>query len=346
MSKPGLLRTFVPAIIFSLCMVHNAEAAKTDVVVLINGDSVTGEVKNLRFGVLRYSTDSMGTVEIAWEDIVSLTSKQSMQVEVSSGTRYFGELAQPEMPGAIRVGRGENWQDLAKQDVVRMTPIDTDERLVDRIDASVSFGFDTDKGSRVSKGNFAADLTYRTRQYQLGANLSSSITDQPGAETTRRQQAALNYQRFRSNRWFTGWLASIEQNDEQGIDRRLSGGGAVGRYLVQNNSNQLSLLGGLVATREDFTGDDPSVTNLEGLIGLGFLHRVHEPEAYIKFSAEIYPLLEDLSSFRAKSDLSYRKEFIEDLFFDLSVYYTYISQPAQGAEKDDYGVVTSLGYSF
>jgi hypothetical protein len=45
-----------------LCLAPLAQAAKTDVVTLINGDDVTGEVKSLEFSELRYSTDSMGTV--------------------------------------------------------------------------------------------------------------------------------------------------------------------------------------------------------------------------------------------------------------------------------------------
>ena len=43
-----------------------AHAEKTDIVVLANGNIVTGEVKSLEFGTLRYSTDSMGTVKIDW----------------------------------------------------------------------------------------------------------------------------------------------------------------------------------------------------------------------------------------------------------------------------------------
>jgi hypothetical protein len=44
--------------------------------------------------------------------------------------------------------------------------------------------------------------------------------------------------------------------------------------------------------------------------------------------------------------LTLRREIIDDLFFDLTVYYTYLTDPAFGAENDDYGVVTSIGYSF
>lgn len=46
-------------------------------------------------------------------------------------------------------------------------------------------------------------------------------------------------------------------------------------------------------------------------------------------------------------DVTLRRELIEDFFVDLSVYYDYDGQPpGDDPVKDDYGVVTSVGYSF
>ena len=39
-----------------------AEAQKTDSVWIRNGDRITGEVKSLSRGLLKYSTDDLGTV--------------------------------------------------------------------------------------------------------------------------------------------------------------------------------------------------------------------------------------------------------------------------------------------
>ena len=44
---------------------------RNDVVVLVNGNSVTGEIQSLEFGNLSYETDSMGTVDIDWEEQLS-----------------------------------------------------------------------------------------------------------------------------------------------------------------------------------------------------------------------------------------------------------------------------------
>jgi hypothetical protein len=321
-------------------------AEKTDVVVLINGDEVTGEVKGLDFGALSYSTDSMGTVNIDWEDIVSLTSNQTLQVEVSTGARFFGTLITASDNQHIAVVRAGGIEELNKSTVVRMTPIDVDDSFLDRLEGSVSFGFNTGKASGVSQGNLNASVRYRARDYLVGITTNSTITDQPGQDTTRRASVTLNYQRFRANRWYTDWFSTYETNEELGIQNRVSLGGGVGRFFVQTNKNQFSILAGLVATRETFTGDDQGETNAEGKIAIRYLRRVLAPSTDLAFTSNIYPLLEDFSQFRAETDMTLRREIIEDLFLDLSFYHSYTSNPPTDAEKEDYGVITSIGYSF
>lgn len=339
-------RALFATLVASLSLLPVANAAKTDVVVLINGDSVTGEVKSLEFGELRYSTDSMGTVSIEWEDVVSLKSDQDLQVENTIGTRYFGNLVSTGSKRKLAVGRGAEVKELEMSSVVRITPIETDDSFLQRLEGSVSFGFDTDKASEVASGHLNANVRYRTRNYLLGLDVSASFTNQPGEATTENRNIGLNYQRFRGNRWFTDWFATTEKNDAQGIDQRLTAGGGLGKYILQSNTNQLSVLMGLVGTRESFIGPEPDTTNAEGKIEIEYLHRRIEPSSDISLTTNFFPLLDDLSSFRSDSNLTLRRELVEDLFLDLSVYYKYLSHPPAGAQKEDYGVTTSLGYSF
>jgi len=208
------------------CMAY---AMKTDTVFLVNGDSVTGEIKSLEFGALRYSTDSMGTVSIDWEDIIGVTSMQDLQIELTDGRRYFGALLPAESDYSVRVRTATEEVVFTAQQIVRITPIETGDRFLERLDGSFSFGLQSQKSSEVTTSNLAADISYRTRQYLVGLRLNSSATDQPDEPTRARRSLGLNYQRFRPNRWFTDWFTGWERNDELGIASRASVGGALGR---------------------------------------------------------------------------------------------------------------------
>jgi hypothetical protein len=301
-------------------------AAKTDAVLLLNGNTITGEIKSLDFGALRYSTDSMGTVTIDWEDIVSITTKQTLQVEVSDGTRYFGTLDSADDRFRIKVKTMVGDVDLHTSQIVRMVPIDAEESFWERLDGSFALGFDSEKASDVTTLRTTADVTYRTRKYLVGLQATVNNTTQAEDETRNR--------------------TNIRGNDELGIQSRLSGGGALGRYLVQTNRNQLSVTGGLNITHTSFTGEDSSTETAEGRIQVRYLHRNLDPEANITFTTNIFPLLEDLSEYRAESELIFRREFVEDLFFDVTLSHSYTTNPPTDANKTDYTLTTSIGYSW
>ena len=68
-------------------------APKTNIVIFKNGDKLTGEVKSLNRGQLNLNTEATGTIGIEWNKVANVVSDQRIQVEVSSGARYFGALA-------------------------------------------------------------------------------------------------------------------------------------------------------------------------------------------------------------------------------------------------------------
>jgi len=333
-----------------LPIVAMAANTKTDTVLLVNGNAITGEIKSLDFGLLSYSTCSLGTVSIDWEDIVSITTKQTLQVEVTDGTFYFGRLDSADNRFEIKVRTLSHDVNLSTARIIKMTPIDAEESFWQRLDGSFSLGFDTEKSSQVTTLRTALALQYRRQKYLVGLNSTVNITDQPGADeihqTRSRSIIGGNYQRFRGNRWFTDWFSSWETHDELGINSRYSAGGALGRYMIQTNRHQLSTTAGLNGIRTEFIGDDQSTRALEGRFQIRYLFRNLRPNRHITFTSNIFPLLEDLSQIRAETDLILRHEIVKDMFFDVTLSHSYSSNPPTGAEKEDYTVTTSLGYSW
>ncbi len=80
------------------------KAARTDVVVLENGDRITGEIKTLRRGRVEFKTDKAGTILIEWDIVAELTSDLFFEVLDKRGTRLFGALLAPDRAGVLTVG--------------------------------------------------------------------------------------------------------------------------------------------------------------------------------------------------------------------------------------------------
>jgi len=319
---------------------------KSDVIRLENGDRITGEIKQLEQGKLRVSTDTMGTVQVDWDDIASLTSDYRFEFEISDGTRFYGALEVGADPALLIVSTHDEPLLLAITQVVRITQIE--DSFWDRLTGTLSVGYNFTKASGVSQFSLSTSATYRTQHRSVVVNASSTVTSDQADETTQREDLNTRVTHFWRNRWFNTWLAGAERNDELGLDLRLSVGGGVGRHINQTSISDLSLLGGLILTRESLSGDQASQESVEGLLGLGYNRYIFsDPNVNISTQLQVYPSFTDWGRVRAQLDARVRYELINNLFLDLTLYDSYDSTPSLGAEStNDYGIVTSLGWSY
>lgn len=154
--------------------------------------------------------------------------------------------------------------------------------------------------------------------------------------------------KYRDNRWFNQYFLNFESNDELNLDLRSSLGASFGRYMIQNNSSELALLAGIIATNEKLMGNLETQENIEGLIGIEYSkYHINSPVIDLSVKLSIYPSITESGRTRAQLDTTLRQELIPDLFLDLTFYDSYDSMPTPGAEAtNDYGIATSLGWSF
>ena len=321
-------------------------ADKTDVVIFGNGDRLTGEVKSLERGKLRFKTDATDTISIEWDDIVTLKSDQNIQVETEEGVRYLGHLSAGSDDGWIIVETGSGPVVLEAQRVVLMTPIE--EKGIERLDGDITAGYNFAKASEVEQFQLGLDMDFRTETRIIGLEISAIISDSEDNESSHRDKLELNYKRLWPRRWLTGARVRLERNDELGLDLRTSVGAGGGRILRETNSTTLQLIGGLQVSRENLSGDVSTEDSLEAFGSLDWdWFRYDTPELDLSTTLQIFPNLSDTGRVRGEFDISLKWEIIEDLFWQLSFYESYDSDPVVvDAAKSDYGINTALGWEF
>jgi hypothetical protein len=329
---------------------------KTDVIYLRNGDRITGEFKEFTQGELELSTSELGTVRIKWNAIVRIESDKWLQIELSDGTRFFGTLPAT-ADGMDRIIAVQTLKQerlpISMDAVVRAEQIRPDESLWEQFDGYGKFGINYTKASDVLNNNISFGGSLRTLNYQTSLTFDSVLTSKGDGVDTRRANLTGSYIWLRPNRWFWAGGLAAEQNDELGIDLRLTGSGGAGRFLMQSQRTEMYLIGGLAVTQEftrsDDAGNSNDGSNLEALINFNWtFFKLYSPKSRVSFRAILRPGITDTSRWRSNIALNMRQElYFDDLFLDLDVYYDYDGEPPPGANaKDDYGVVTSLGYEF
>lgn len=323
-----------------------AMAAKSDVVTFVNGDRLTGEVKSLERGKLRFKTAATDTISIEWDDVASLASDQNIQVETVVGDRFLGSLSKPAREGIVVVQTDSGDVELIAEQIVFMDPIE--EKGIERFDGDITAGFNFAKASEVTQAQLGLELEARTETRIFNMDVASVSSDSEDNESSQRHSLDLSYTRLRPKRWFTGGVVRLERNDELGLDLRTSIGAGGGRYLRQTNSSVLSLTGGLQLSRENVSGAIDDEDTVEAFFTLAWdWFRYDTPELDFSTNLQLIPNLTDTGRVRAEFDVSLKWEMIEDLFWELSFYDSFDSDPVvQGAEENDYGVITSLGWEF
>ena len=321
---------------------------KIDVIYVINGDRVTGEIVSLEYGQLSVKTDSMGTVNIEWPDVTSIDSKQHFILEDLTGGRYFGSITTDKEARTFRV-IGEDGAapvDMAILAVTRISP--GENTFISRLQGSFSVGFDYAKSSDITTLSAAMDLAYRAPEFAWTLSADVNTTKDPNQATLDRDTLSFGYQWLREHRRFWAGLTTLERNEETGIDARWLIGGGIGQYFYQSPRAELSGVIGIAATKEWATGDANSQESLEGLIGGSWrIFKFNTPKISLTANVVVYPSITESGRYRTTGNLSLRREIVSDFYLDLSLYQSYDSDPPDAtAEKDDYGITTSLGYSF
>lgn len=330
--------------------VNAASAPKTDKVTLENGDVITGELKSLERGMLRVGTDSMGTLDIEWEEVVAVTSDQDLLVETVDGTRYFGSLVASDDPTLIKVRVADaddedaELHEVIKSEVVLITPIE--KKFGAKLKVNLNLGYSFTKSSDVGQLSFAGDMRYRTQKYRLRLDLTSITTTQTNEPTTRTQELVLDYRYFLKNRWFALGVGGLNRSTELGIDLRAFAGGGAGRKLIQTNRTELVLSGGLTGVHEEPTGGG-TTDNIESFFNLEYrLFVFKQPKRDVLIRFALIPSVTDAGRLRTNLDTRFRLELVKDFFWEMRFFAVTDSDPPAGAVSDsDYGVITSLGYS-
>jgi len=323
-------------------------APKTDLVELVNGDRITCEIKGLEHNRLRVSTDHMGTVYIEWDKVARLRSTQQLLLERTDGSRHYGQVAATDSAGTLLVDKGNGGpvERLETGAVVRVTPIEGGA-LIERLDGYVSAGLDVQKAGERRNLDLAGGLSSRTRRREWSLDGSANITDDSAGETSERYDLQGSWRQFLHGRDFYQGIGKLSRNTELDLAMRTLAGGVFGRYFVQSNLAEWAGGVGLAVSRENYTGGE-SFESVEAVLMTEFaIFRYDFPETDIGGSLVLLPSLTESGRYRAEADLRVKYEFVDDLYFELKLYGSYDSQPpGTESEQSDYGMVTSLGYSF
>lgn len=347
----GTVRCLNVVVFLILCCAATTFAKHNDdVVVLKNGDRLTGEIKGLQRGELKIKADYMAeAVRLDWARIARLESKSVFIISLVDG-KLFTDVMRLLPANSVEianfvVGSSDKVFRVPQLDVIRIVP--AKPGFWRRLEGSVDFGFSFTSGNDQYQTQLIATTTYRTGNHSFTTSIDSAFSGQPEGDSTTRKQFTFDYRKQLTPRWFAGGIFDLLQSDQQSLKLRTSVGGLVGRNLIQTEHSRLSLFGGLAGTRENYstaTGE-PRNTNADALAGVDFTtFRFKTTDIRARFN--LFPSLTTPGRMRLQATSDLHIKIVKDLYWGFHVYENFDSKPPVRADKNDLGVSTSLGWKF
>ena|GEM_PF-178935 len=238
-----------------LCAAIHAPA-RADVVVMRNGDRLTGKVVHKKADELLFATAYAGTLKLKWSEVASLATDKPVALMIGDAHMVSGTLADGFTPGsaafAPRGPRGASAQYLAPRDIV-LADVRYVNPTVDESGQGIAWSGHVNAGGATTSGNSIngsvhadADASGRARDYRiLGGGELNHATDHH-TETVFNWRAHGEFDRFYEKQTFFSYTrATVEHDKFKALDLRSTLGGGAGYQFFESAPLNLSLQGGL-----------------------------------------------------------------------------------------------------
>ncbi len=333
----------------SLVLLQSHLVAGDDVLILVNGDRITGEVKKLELGELYFDADyGNGIFRFDWEDVKRIESNENFIARTSSGSRVTGSLRNdPGDSSRILIETEGETVELGHLELVELKQLD--EGFWGRVDADLDFGLTLTKADETKQFTTRASFAYLDELWSTEGRISILRNVREATDTTRRSEFGGDYRRslpILGGRWFGIGNAGFLQSNELQLDLRSTLGGGIGNYIFQTNRILLSANGGAAWTNERY--EDPEIPRRNSGEAFGVLEvnifGINDLD--ILSNVVVFPSFTESGRVRVDFDAEFRWEFISDFYISLAFTENFDNSPPPDTPSSDYIFSTSIGWSY
>lgn len=333
------------------CVPTRATVTRNDVVIMKNGDRLSGNVKKLEHGVLYIETVYLpSSVGVDWKQVESIQSTATFQIVLIGGERLVGKIEKLPKPDAqnenfvIRDDRGETRiLDTKVADIDQQKPT-----FWRQLTGSINFGYSFTSGNSQSSATLSANATYATQKWSNSAAVSTAFNGQSGASKTNNIDTQFTTQRYLNRDSSIFGLSDFLHSSQQDLELRTALGGGYGRYWIRTTATNFGWLAGAVYTNERFNpvgSVGTSDNNVEGLLGAKYdYYRFNVGE--IQSQLLLFPGLSDSGRIRITTNNSLTISLTNNFHFTFTFWDNFDSRPPNFTKKNELGISSGVGWSF
>ncbi|GMR05727.1 MAG: DUF481 domain-containing protein [Gammaproteobacteria bacterium] len=330
--------------------------AQADVLILKNGDRLTGEVLNETDGVLKFNTSYAGILSIQWNEVSEVRTDKSMVLLLEEGEVLTG-LVVKNNGDTLQLENEDNRavRELTKRSVKEINPESWRLGKGYKFSGMINISMKYDRGNNDNDvidldGNLEFRRLYdRVRFYgEYDVNRTKGIT------TKLKWLVAGAYDYFPTSDWsyvfdapdwFIGLGLNLKKDEFAELNLRTRFGPHIGYQFYESKPLNLLVQGGFEAVKEEFTGgeDNQYWANTWRLVFDRYLYKEKVQFYFISdgfygFASPDKTILENWTGFRFPLKIGFVASIEAETDYD--------SQPAENVEKLSTSYRFKLGYKF
>jgi hypothetical protein len=324
-----------------------------DVIVMKNGDRITGEIKGLSAGVLSVRVRYIdGRISVQWSQVAHLESNTLYLVHTESGVVYMGKLStsgeSDDPPIRIEVAvTPEHAVEIAQRKIISLGP--TSDSFWHRFDGTVNTGIVYSKGNESVQFNLSSQVAYNRERWSSQVNYNSTFASSSGANLSTRNQIDIDTLRLlRWNNWFYAGTVSFLQSSVQAINLQTTLGAGVGRYLKNSNRASIYVLGGFAWQNvgyKEYAVDQGTQNTAVGFVATD-IKTFKFKKTNLDITASGLPAISGPGRVHINTNATYNIRFTPDLSWNFSFYGSWDTHPPATFPKSDYGTSSGISWTF
>lgn len=253
------MRQHVLTTFFTVCFLITVVTAipciaQAAVVVLKNGDRMTGRILKMENKRLEFDLPSSGIIKIKWEDIQSITTERPMSV------RLYGEVDLPDGTGEGRRGTIILYT-LGEGGAVRLEDVRSINFAEHDYRGFLNIGGNRTSGNSETQAlNISGNLMYRIAEHRFLLDGKYNRAQASGENTANNAAANIKYDYFVMRRLYVSGFNLAETDQFQNLSLRNTGGLLLGYDLLDRTNHNLTIGAGPAAVYQNFTTDPSTLT--------------------------------------------------------------------------------------
>ena len=327
-------------IIFSVSLLPS-HAASGDVLILKNGDRITGDIKRIWDNEISIEPEYSDEFEVDVSAVDYIESDREFEIELDDGTKMVVQLAGSDSDGNQVVKTAGKSVSIP---LVQFFELDEPEDDFDW-ESNVEFSAALNSGNTDSVNTkLRADTTVKLSNHRHIGEITFIREEQDSATTKEQDLFRYNYNWLFRDPWFFSAQLSYERDPIIELHSRVILSAGIGRDVWETPRRTLSVQLGAGAQTEEIG----LVSTESGVLTWSLRYR----QDFFSEDLELYHNDTITTNISGRTNTSYktttglRYEITDLLFANLSVDFDYETDPVDVAENEDIALLVGLGAEF